>query len=86
MGYRDGQGFEPVQCGQDGDAHVCPECQKAGAGKRKPLIWRRRITMVLVVCVVLLVCAVAYAVAKGMPVPDAIGAVLGICVHVLMGI
>lgn len=86
MGYRDEQGFEPVQCGQECDAHVCPECQKAGAGKRKPLIWRRRLTQIMVACVMVLVAAIAYAVAKGMPVPDAIGAVLGICVHMLMGI
>lgn len=86
MGYRDEPGIGPVQCGQGGDAHVCPECQGTGKPKRKPLIWRRRIAQVMVVCVAVLVAAIAYAVAKGMPVPDAIGAVLGVCIHMLMGI
>ncbi len=86
MGYRDEQGFEPMQCGQGRDGGVCPECQGSGTAKRKPLVWRRRIVRVLMACVVALVGAIVYAVARGMPVPDAIGQVLGICLHIVMGI
>lgn len=86
MGYRDGQGPDAMQCGQEGNGNLCPECQGSGKTKRKPLIWRRRIIRVLLACVVALVAAIVYAVAKGMPVPDAISAVLGICLHVVMGL
>lgn len=86
MGYRDRQGVDAMQCRQDSNGGICEECGQPTRGSKKPLIWRRRIVRVLLGCVVLLVVAIAYAVARGMPVPDAIGSVLGICLHMLMGI
>lgn len=85
MGYRDGQGFDEMQCGQESNGYVCAECQGSGKTKRKPLSWRRRIIRVLMACVVALVGAIVYAVARGMPVPDAIGQVLGVCLHIIVG-
>ena len=86
MGNRDRQGIDAMQCRQAGNGDLCPECGQPARGSKKPLVWRRRIVRVLLGCVVLLVVAIAYAVARGMPVPDAIGSVLGICLHMLMGI
>ena len=84
MGYRDGQGPDAMQCGQEGNGGICEECGQPR--RRKPLRWRRRITQLLMACVVVLVAAIVYAVARGMPVPDAIGSVLGICLHMVMGL
>lgn len=86
MGNTDKQSTCSMQCRQAGNEPVCPECDGTGKSERKPLIWRRRLVQLSAVCVVLLVSAVAYAIAKGMPVPDAIGAVLGVCVHMLLGL
>lgn len=80
MGDRDRQGLDAVQCRQESNADIQPG--RAGRGK---LIWRRRSFRAVLVCLLILVLALAYAVVTGKPVPETVGHLLGVLVQVLLG-
>lgn len=85
MGDTDKQGAGAMQCRQGGDTAVCPECGQGG--RRKPrVVARRRLFYAGLACMLMLVGAVAYAVATGRPVPEVLGVLLNVCVHLLMGV
>lgn len=78
---RDRQGPATVQRGQGRDADVCQS--RAGRGL---LAWRyKRSFRVVLVCLFLLVLALAYAIATGKPIPEIAGRILGILLQVLLG-
>lgn len=86
MGYTDKQGADAMQCRQAGNETICPECGAGTSRRRKPRVARRRLFYAGLACMVLLVGAVAYAVATGRPVPEVLGALFSVCVHLLMGV
>lgn len=80
MGDRDRPGVDAVQRRQEGNADVC-----SGRARRGLLIWRKRSFRVALVCLFILVLALAYAVVMGKPVPETVGHLLGVLVQVLLG-
>lgn len=84
MGDTDKQGADAMQCRQDSDTAICPECGQGS--RRKPRVARRRLFYAGLACMLMLVGACAYAVASGRPVPEVFGVLLNVCVHLLMGV
>lgn len=81
MGDRERQGFEAVQRGQEGNADL-----RQGRTGRGLLAWRhKRSFRVVLLCLLLLVLSLAYAIATGRPVPETAGRILGILLQVLVG-
>ena len=82
MGDRDRQGFAAMQRGQGRDADL----HKSRTGRdRGVMIWRRRSFRVVLLCLLILVLALAYAIATGRPIPETASHVLGILLQVLLG-
>ena len=79
MGNREGQGAGGVQCGQGSPERVCPHTAGRGAA------WRKRVLKASLLCLLIFVLALAYAVATGRPVPEIAGQILGILLHALLG-
>ena len=77
---RDRQGLDAVQRGQEGNADL-----REGRTGRGLLIWRKRSFRVALVCLLILVVALAYAVVTGKPVPETVGHILGVLLQVLLG-
>lgn len=86
MGNTDKQGTGSMQCRQTGNEAICPECGAGAGRRRKPRVARRRLFYAGIACMLMLVGAVAYAVATGRPVPEVLGALFSVCVHLLMGV
>lgn len=82
MGDRDRQGLDAMQCGQGRDADLRQE--RAGRGKGVT-IWRKRLFRAVLLCLLILVLALAYAIATGRPIPETASHVLGILLQVLLG-
>lgn len=83
MGTGTRQGFDELQCGQEGRAGI----HKPHAGNRRRLpVWKHRALKYGAVCAFVLVCALAFAIATGKPVPDVMGQIFGLLVSVLMGV
>ena len=80
MGDRDRPGLAAMQCRQGRDADI-----REGRAGRGFLIWRRRSVRVALLCLFILVLALAYAVVTGKPVPETAGRILGILIQVLLG-
>lgn len=80
MGDRDRQGTTAMQRGQEGNAVL-----REGRAGRGFLIWRKRSFRVVLVCLLLLVLSLAYAIATGKPIPETAGRILGILIQVLLG-
>lgn len=81
MGDRDRQGFDAMQRGQGRDADVCRSSTDRGGR----VIWRRRSFRVALLCLLILVLSLAYAIATGRPIPETASRVLGVFVQVLLG-
>ena len=82
MGDRDRQGSAAMQCRQDGHADVC----QGRAGRDRGVgLWRRRSFRVVLLCLLILVLSLAYAIATGRPVPETASHILGILLQVLLG-
>ena len=78
---RDRQGFAAVQCRQGRDADI-----REGRVGRGFLIWRhKRSFRVVLLCLLLLVLSLAYAIATDKPIPETAGRILGILIQVLLG-
>ena len=82
MGDRDRQGSTAMQRGQGRNANVCHERTGRGRGVR---IWRKRSFRVVLLCLLILVLSLAYAIATGRPVPETASHILGILLQVLLG-
>lgn len=82
MGDRDRQGFAAMQCrqGRNADLHK----SRTGRG-RGVTIWRRRLFRAVVLCLLIFVLALAYAIATGRPIPESASHILGILLQVLLG-
>ena len=81
MGDRDRPGFDAMQRGQVRDANVCQS--RTDRGGR--LIWRRRSFRAALLCLLILVLSLAYAIATGRPIPETASHILGILLQVLLG-
>ena len=82
MGDRDRQGSAAMQCRQDGHADVC----QGRAGRDRGVgLWRRRSFRVVLLCLLILVLSLAYAIATGRPVPETAGRLLSVFVQLLLG-
>lgn len=82
MGDRDRQGPAAMQRGQGRDADVC---QGRADRNRGVGLWRRRSFRVVLLCLLILVLSLAYAIATGRPIPESASHILGILLQVLLG-
>ena len=82
MGDRDRQGPAPMQCRQGCDANVC---QGRAGRDRGVTIWRRRVLRASLLCLLILVLSLAYAIATGRPIPETAGRLLSVFVQLLLG-
>ena len=82
MGDRDRQGLAAMQRRQGCDADVCRERTSRGRGVR---LWRKRSFRVVLLCLLILVLSLAYAIATGRPIPETASHILGILLQVLLG-
>ena len=82
MGDRDRPGLDAMQRRQGCDAGVRHERTSRGRGVT---IWRRRSFRVVLLCLLILVLSLAYAIATGRPVPETASHILGILLQVLLG-
>ena len=81
MGDRDRQGFDAMQRGQGRVADVC----RSSAGRNGRVIWRRRSFRVALLCLLILVVSLAYAIATGRPIPETASRLLSILLQALLG-
>ncbi len=82
MGDRDRQGLDAMQRGQGCDADL--HKSRTGRG-RGVTIWRRRSFRAVLLCLLIFVLALAYAIATGRPIPETASHILGILLQVLIG-
>ena len=82
MGDRNRQGLDAMQRRQGRDADLHKGRTDRGRGVT---IWRRRSFRVVLLCLLILVLSLAYAIATGRPVPETAGRILGILLQVLLG-
>ena len=82
MGDRDRQGFDAMQRRQGRDADVR---QERAVGSRGVRLWRRRSFRAVLLCLLIIVLALAYAIATGRPIPETASHILGILLQVLIG-
>ncbi len=68
-----------MQCGQGSPESIRPHT--AGRGTA----WRKRVLKASLLCLLIFVLALAYAVATGRPIPEIAGQILGILLHALLG-
>lgn len=80
MGDRDRQGLAAMQCRQGSDADI-----RQGRAGRGFLIWRKRSFRAVLLCLLILVLSLAYAIATGRPIPETASHILGILLQVLLG-
>ena len=80
MGDRGRQGPAAMQRGQGSNAGVCPHHESTRA-----LRWRKRVLRASLLCLLILVLSLAYAIATGRPVPEAAGRLLSVFVQLLLG-
>ena len=80
MGNTARKGPAGVQRGQGSDAGVRPHHEGTRA-----LSWRKRVLRASLLCLLILVLSLAYAIATGRPVPEAAGRLLGVFVQLLLG-
>lgn len=79
MGDRERQRAGGMQCGQGSPERVCPYTTGRGTS------WRKRVLKASLLCLLIFVFALAYAVATGRPIPEIAGQILGILLHALLG-
>ena len=82
MGDRDRQGIDAMQRRQGRNADVC---QGRANRNRGVTIWRKRSFRVVLLCLLILVLSLAYAIATGRPIPETASHILGILLQVLLG-
>lgn len=82
MGDRDRQGLDAMQRGQGRVADLRQE--RTGRGKGVT-IWRKRLFRAVLLCLLILVLSLAYAIATGQPVPEMAGRILSILLQALLG-
>lgn len=82
MGDRNRQGLDAMQRGQGRNADLRQERTSRGRGVT---IWRKRSFRVVLLCLLILVLSLAYAIATGRPIPETASHILGILLQVLLG-
>ena len=82
MGDRDRQGFAAMQCrqGRNADLHEGRADRNRGV-----VLWRKRSFRAVLLCLLILVLSLAYAIATGKPIPETASHILGILLQVLLG-
>ena len=80
MGSADRPGTHGVQRGQGISERVRPHHEGTRA-----LRWRKRVLRASLLCLLILVLSLAYAIATGRPIPETASRLLGIFVQVLLG-